>query len=52
MWKNPNPGQIHYQDGSGKYIYDVGKGEFKGLSATQNRQLLSSQKFSRQYKRA
>jgi RHS repeat-associated protein len=43
--ENPNPGQrpgqIHYQDGAGKYIYDVGKGEFQGLSATQNRELLS-----------
>ncbi len=26
---------------SGKYIYDVAKGEFKGLSATKNEQLLS-----------
>jgi RHS repeat-associated protein len=43
--ENPNPGQrpgqIHYQDGSGKYIYDVAKGEFQGLSKTQNGQLLS-----------
>ena len=43
--ENPNPGQrpgqIHYQDGTGKYIYDVGKREFKGLSATKNEQLLS-----------
>jgi RHS repeat-associated protein len=43
--ENPNPGQrpgqIHYQDGSGKYIYNVGSGEFEGLSASQSKQLMS-----------
>lgn len=43
--ENPNPGQrpgqIHYQDGTGKYIYDVATGEFKGLSSTASKQLLS-----------
>ena len=43
--ENPNPGQrpgqIHYQDGVNKYIYDVESGEFEGLSQTQSKQLLS-----------
>lgn len=43
--ENPNPGQrpgqIHYQDGSGKYIYNVETGEFEGLSNTQSKQLMS-----------
>jgi RHS repeat-associated protein len=44
--ENPNPGQragqIHFQDNSGKYKYDVAKKEFTGLSATKNKELLSS----------
>jgi RHS repeat-associated protein len=43
--ENPNPGQrpgqIHYQDGVNKYIYNVESGEFEGLSNTQSKQLLS-----------
>jgi filamentous hemagglutinin len=43
--ENPNPGQrpgqIHYQDGSGKYIYDLVKKEFQGLSKTANENLLA-----------
>jgi RHS repeat-associated protein len=43
--ENPNPGQrpgqIHYQDGANKYIYNVESGEFEGLSSTQSKQLLS-----------
>jgi RHS repeat-associated protein len=43
--ENPNPGQrpgqIHYQDGGGKYIYDVGTGQFQGLSKTKSDELLS-----------
>jgi RHS repeat-associated protein len=43
--ENPNPGQrpgqIHYQDGVNKYIYDVESGQFEGLSNTQSKQLLS-----------
>jgi hypothetical protein len=41
---NPNPGQrpgqIHYQDDTGKYIYDIAKKEFEGLSNTANENLL------------
>lgn len=43
--ENPNPGQrpgqLHYQDASGKYIYDITKKEFQGLSKTANENLLS-----------
>jgi hypothetical protein len=43
--ENPNPGQrpgqIHYQDATGKYIYDINTGEFQGMSATKNLDLLS-----------
>ena len=43
--ENPAPGkragQIHYQDSTGKYIYDVQSGRFQGLSETKNQQLLS-----------
>ena len=43
--ENPNPGQrpgqIHYQDATGKYIYDVSTGEFRGMSKTKNAELLS-----------
>jgi len=35
------PGQIHYQDATGKYIYDTETGQFTGLSQTKNAQLLS-----------
>ena len=42
--ENPNPGQrpgqIHYQDSTGKYIYDPETGTFEGLSATKNEQIL------------
>ncbi len=34
------PGQIHYQDETGKYIYNVDNGRFEGLSSAKNAQLL------------
>jgi RHS repeat-associated protein len=43
--ENPAPGQragqIHYQDASGKYLYDFETGQFQGMSRTKSAELLS-----------
>jgi hypothetical protein len=36
----PADGQIHYQDATGKYIYDIKSGQFRGLDAAKNGRLL------------
>ena len=53
--ENPNPGQrpgqIHYQSGNTKLLYDPKTNSFVGASKTQNRQLLSNPQFQRAIKK-
>ena len=54
--ENPNPGQragqVHYQSGDTKYLYDTTKKEFVGASKTENKTLLSDPNVQKAIKKA